>query len=137
VPGNHYNGAPDVSDDGRFVAFYSQSTNLPAGQRAIYVIDRSSGDWYTVTQPLGTHLFGNEYLDLAGDGSSIAFAWAASVPSLPGFGRLNIYTVELQGQPPAREVGSVGSAAIVLLLALLAITASRRLAGRVRKTVSF
>jgi len=129
--GNHYSGTVDLSDDGRWLAFYSQASNLPAGGPAIYVVDRWGGQWLEVTAALGPTLFGTVNLDLASDGSTIAFSWAASRPELPGFGRLNIYTVDLQGLPPApaRDVATLDRTATLLLLALLALTGLRRLAG--------
>jgi Tol biopolymer transport system component len=130
APGNQYSGTVDLSDDGRWLAFYSQANNLPAGGPAIYVVDRWGGQWLEVTAALGPTLFGTVNLDLASDGSTIAFSWAASRPELPGFGRLNIYTVDLQGLPstPPREVATLDRTATLLLLALLALTGLRRLA---------
>ena len=119
-PGNHYNGVADLSDDGRYVAFYSQSTNLPAGDRAIYVTDRLSGESVNVTEPLGSNVGRQPNLDLAADGSAIAFSWRSANAALPDlFDRVLVYTVELQGDgppsPPARPVPTLATRGWMLL----------------------
>lgn len=99
-PGNHSSSAADMSDDGRYIAFYSQATNLPAGRRAIYVIDRQSGEWLTVTSELGGHLGAAPFIDLASDGSVIAFTWRSDDASQPDlYDRLLVYTIDLGIEP--------------------------------------
>jgi hypothetical protein len=106
VPGNGFNGNIDMSDDGRYVAFFSRSTNLPAGESAIYVIDRQTGEWVNVTESLGPTSSSSPSLELARDGSAIAFSWRVADPALPDLlGRNPIYVVDLglAGPAPAPE----------------------------------
>jgi Tol biopolymer transport system component len=70
---NGYSGWPSISDDGRFVAFASESTNLVAGDpnngRDIYVRDRSAGTT--------TKISGQEDAwapAISGDGRWVAYA---------------------------------------------------------------
>lgn len=112
-----------MSEDGRYIAFYSQATNLPAGRRAIYVIDRQTSEWLTATRDLGGHLGGSPYLDLASDGSVIAFTWRSDDASQPDlYDRLLVYTVDLGIEPAGTGTSprpvSAGSRIAWLLLAL-------------------
>ncbi len=131
VAADGYSGKADLSDDGRYLAFYSQATNLPAGGRAIYVVDRDSGEWLTVTTGLGGHLGAPPELDLASDGSAIAFVWRSDDTSQPGiYNRALVYTVELgtgAPRPPAQPVPNGSLPSWWLLIAGLLLMASRRL----------
>jgi hypothetical protein len=131
-PGNAYSGVVDMSDDGRYVAFFSRASNLPAGGSAIYVIDRASGAWVNITEPLGP-LVGvgtQPSLEMARDGSAIAFSWRSADPASPYFDRSLIFTVELRGSvppaPPARPVPGGPSGAWLALAALALIAAACR-----------
>lgn len=134
-PGNSLSSNPSISADGRYVAFYSRATNLPGGgpTPAIYVVDRHTGEWANVTAPLGGQLRINApYLDLAQDGSALAFDWWASNPGLPPdqIGRQLIYTVELgtvAPRAPAQPVPTLRPWALALLIgSLLAVVARAR-----------
>lgn len=75
-----------------------------------------------MTAPLGPlHLDNNIELDLAPDGSAIAFTWRVADPTSPVSGPPLVYTVDLRGTPPpppppATPVPAT-SAWLVLLLA--------------------
>lgn len=103
VPGDSFNGVVDMSDDGRYLAFFSRSTNLPAGGSAIYVIDRQTGEWVNVAAPLGPGGGASPNLELARDGSAIAFSWRVTDPALPDlYDRTLMYVVDMgvAGTPP-------------------------------------
>lgn len=99
-----YNFNPDISDDGRYVAWSTRNfspdgpVNPPADMRAIWVLDRDTGQRANITVPLGPLYQDNAvYLDLAPDGSAVAFTWRVADPSSPFFGRNLLYTVQLHG----------------------------------------
>ncbi len=134
-PGDSFSGAPSISADGRYIAFYSRATNLPGGgpTPAIYVVDRHTGEWANVTAPLGGQLrINTPYLDLAQDGSALAFDWWASNPELPPdqIGRQLIYTVELGTAPLRAQAQPVPAmrpwAFAVLMASLLIVFAGMR-----------
>lgn len=134
-PGNGLNEHVDISDDGRYLAFYSRSTNLPAGMQAVYVIDRLSGQWVNAAAELGPQIspFSTVNLDLASDGSAIAFSWRVADPTRPElYDRLLMYTVQLRGNPPpdAMAVPAHRDGWLPLLMALLLLLAMRHLASR-------
>lgn len=131
-PGNAYSGVADISDDGRYVAFFSLATNLPAGQRAIYVVDRSTGARVCATGSLGSHLGSQPTLSLARDGASIAFSWRSADPGQPElFDRSLLYTVELRGQALPAPVPVFGKPALAVLLLAVGLLAWRsRASGR-------
>ncbi len=132
-PGDSFSGAPSISADGRYIAFYSRASNLPGGgpTPAIYVVDRHTGEWANVTAPLGGQLrINTPYLDLAQDGSALAFDWWASNPELPPdqIGRQLIYTVELGtavARAPAQPVPSLRSWSLVLLVGMVLLIVAR------------
>lgn len=126
-PGNAYSGVVDMSDDGRFLAFFSRASNLPAGGSAIYAIDRLTGAWVNVTQSLGP-LVGvstQPNLEMARDGSAIAFSWRSADAASPYFDRGLIFTVELRGaQAAALPVPALAQwLTALLVLALLWVAA--------------
>lgn len=127
MPGDGFNGTVDMSDDGRYLAFFSRASNLPAGGRAIYVIDRQTGTWANVTAPLGPDSGGSPNLELARDGSAIAFTWRVTDPALPALrDRTLMYVVDLGIAGPAPEPVAVpgpGRGWLLLLAALLAVGA--------------
>lgn len=127
MPGDGLSSTVDMSDDGRYLAFYSRSGNLPAGGRAIYVIDRQTGTWANVTAPLGPDSGGSPNLELARDGSAIAFTWRVTDPALPALrDRTLMYVVDLgiAGPPPEPvAVPGPGRGWLLLLAALLAVGA--------------
>ncbi|HFQ15549.1 MAG TPA: DUF4347 domain-containing protein, partial [Rhodobacteraceae bacterium] len=81
--GNDHSFSPDISDDGRFVSFQSNATNLVAGGATnsdVFVFDRQTD---TIRQLPVTIDGGNpdgdsQYADLAGDGTHIGFQSAAT-----------------------------------------------------------
>ena len=98
---------PDISDDGRYVAWMSRNSsfggppNPPPSLRALWVLDRQTGQRVNVAESLGP-LDGDTgiSLDLSGDGSMIAFTWRIADPNHPQY-RLDMgYTVDLRGPQP-------------------------------------
>ena len=80
---NGYNGSkPAISDDGRFVAFLSQATNLVTGDTNgevdVFVHDRPTG----ITERVGLRQSGDDVVDISGDGRFVVFSSFA--PLLPG-----------------------------------------------------
>jgi len=81
---NGYSGAPCVSNDGRYVAFYSEATNLVTGdtnaRRDIFVRDRQAG----TTTRVSVHTDGGQasntstYPSISADGRYVAFASSAA-----------------------------------------------------------
>ncbi len=90
--GNGGSTSPAVSDEGRFVAFFSSSSNFSPGTacwdadndeqcEAVYVRDRSLGTTTLVTVPIAAediNGFNGESLAISSDGNLIAFCSAAS-----------------------------------------------------------
>jgi Tol biopolymer transport system component len=85
VQGNSYSISPSISDDGRFVAFYSFASNLVAGdtnaEGDIFVRDRQAG----TTQRVSVDSAGNQANEvtfpptISGDGRFVAFeSWATN-----------------------------------------------------------
>jgi hypothetical protein len=101
-PANAPCSSADISDDARYATFYCEATNLPAGGRAIYALDRWTGQLAVVGAELGSHIGAPPNLDLARDGSAIAFSWRSADPASPYFDRLLVFTAELRGAPPAQ-----------------------------------
>jgi hypothetical protein len=134
-PGDAPSSSAEISDDGRYVAFFSRATNLPAGGSAIYVIDRTTDRWVNVTSTLGP-LVGVSTapnLELARDGSAIVFSWRSADPASPFFDRLLVFTAELRGGPPATPAIPVplGQRELpALLVTLLLVLGGWRLASR-------
>jgi hypothetical protein len=72
-------------------------------------------------------------LELARDGSAIAFSWRSADPASPYFDRLLVFTAELRGSPPATPATPVplGQRALpALLVTLLLVLGGWRLASR-------
>lgn len=80
---------PDLSDDGRFVAFSSRAGNLVAGDRFsnqdIFLLDRSTGGVELVSKPAdgSTPSYDSASPRLSGDGSFVVFHSAS--PNLVAF----------------------------------------------------
>ncbi len=139
-----FNTNVDISDDERYVAWASRNfsfqgpANPSTDMRAIWVLDRQTGQRVNVAQPLGPLFNDNNItLDLSADGSVIAFSWRVANPSSPVFGRLLLYTVELNGpQPPAVviPVPWMTSRGIALLVALMLLLSVVMLARSSRKS---
>lgn len=129
TPGySSYNDGADISDDGRYVAWFSRNFSFqgppdpPADMRAIWVLDRDTGQRVNVTASLGPLYQESDInLDLAPDGSAIAFTWRVGDPTSPVFGPPLVYTVELRGTPspppPSATPVPATSAWLVLVLA--------------------
>lgn len=82
--GNRESGWPSISAEGRFVAFYSQATNLIAGgtngAAHIFVHDRQTGET-TLVSVSSSGIQGNyasEYPSISADGRFVAFDSAAT-----------------------------------------------------------
>lgn len=125
-----YNLHADISDDGRYVAWHSRNfsfngpPNPPADLRAIWVLDRQTGQRVNVTAPLGPlYLDNNISMDLSPDGSMIAFTWRSGDPSSSIFARTLIYTAQLRGTlpsaPPAPVPVGLGSWLIALTVLMI------------------
>ena len=122
LPGDAFSGVPDMSDDGRYLTFFSRASNLPAGHEAIYVIDRETGEWANATAALGPQSGSSPNLELARDGSAIAFSWRVTDPSLPDLvGRNPIYTVALRGDDPAPAPTPVPGLRFAWIIALVTL----------------
>lgn len=130
--------SPDISADGRYIAFFSRATNLlPQTQArpAVYVKDLQTGEIQNVSAPLGeAHPFYIPRIRLAGDASSVLFDWRH--PDAPGaYGRVLIYSVALRGTAPgvpaaAQPVPASRGTGLLLLGAALALAAARRFSRR-------
>lgn len=117
-----YNVGVDISDDGRFVAWHSRNgsfmgpANPPADMRAIWVLDRQTGQRVNVTATLGPLYLDNTInFDLSPDGSMIAFSWRIADTNHPLFGRLLLYTAQLRGAQPAAPPTPVPALSFVFL----------------------
>ena len=101
------NFSPDISDDGRYIAWMSRNfsfqgpANPPPSMRALWVLDRQTGQRVNVAESLGP-LDGDTgiSLDLSGDGSMIAFTWRIADPTHPQYRLDMVYTVDLRGPQP-------------------------------------
>lgn len=88
--GDGASGYAQISDDGRYIAFVSASTNLVpnvSGWR-IYRYDRL--DQTLIALPLATGEAAEDYPSMSADGSEIAFVGYASVGIIPG-GNTHVY----------------------------------------------
>jgi Tol biopolymer transport system component len=137
TPGySSFNTHADLSANGRYVAWASRKfsfqgpANPSADMRAIWVLDRQTGQKVNVTTPLGPlHEDGAVNLDLSPDGSVIAFTWRIADPASPIFARPLLYAVELLGSPvPQRPAAPVptGLLSTWALMGLLVLFAYRR-----------
>ena len=108
TPGySSFNAHADISDDGRYVAWASRNftfqgpPNPPPSLRALWVLDRQTGQRVNVAESLGP-LHGDTgiSLDLSGDGSMIAFTWRIADPTHPQYRVDMLYTVDLRGPQP-------------------------------------
>jgi len=79
---NGFSGDPSVSDDGRYVTFWSQATNLVPGETDlngatadIFVYDTVSGTMTNLTSEADASSF---YGGISGDGSTVAFQTLAT-----------------------------------------------------------
>lgn len=125
--------SPDMSADGRYVAFFSRATNLlstPQARPAVYVKDLQTGEIQNVSAPLGdAHPYYIPRIRLAGDASSVLFDWRH--PDAPGaYGRVLIYSVALRGTAPgapaaAQPVPALRGTGLLLLGAALALAVAR------------
>src|SRR6185503_15231773 len=76
--------APSISDDGRYVAFYSYATNLVSGvpndfRNRVFVYDRSTGQTALASiGPSGETLANTSAVTMSGDGRFLAFSEVAS-----------------------------------------------------------
>ncbi len=81
---NGYSGGPSISSDGRYVAFYSEATNLVTGdtnlRRDIFVRDRQAGTTTRVSVRTDGGQASNTstYPSISADGRYVAFASSAS-----------------------------------------------------------
>lgn len=126
--------SPDISADGRYVAFFSRATNLlsaPQLRPAVYVKDLHTGEIRNVSAPLGeADPFHIPRIRLSGDASSVLFDWRH--PDAPGaYGRVLIYSVALRGTgpgvpPAAQPVPALRDTGLLLLGALLMLIGVRR-----------
>ena len=102
-----FNAHADISDDGRYIAWASRNfsfngpPNPPPSLRALWVLDRQTGQRVNVAETLGP-LYGDTgiSLDLSGDGSMIAFIWRNADPTHPQYRLDLVYTVDLRGPQP-------------------------------------
>ena len=84
VQANGHSVAPAISGDGRFVAFYSDATNLVAGDtnraRDVFVHDRQTGETTRVSVgPDGAEANGDSFAPaISGDGRYVVFSSSAS-----------------------------------------------------------
>ncbi|MCQ4167061.1 hypothetical protein NM961_20285 [Tahibacter sp. P2K] len=139
APADGYAYSPDISADGRVIAYFSRATNMLPGVTsppAVYVEDRLTGERITVSTALAP-LFGNfsPQVDLSEDGRTVAFSWRADDTADPSLRRRYlIYVVDLDGlEPPASTAAAVPAAsprALFVIAGLLAAAALGALAGR-------
>lgn len=123
-----FNTWQDISDDGRYLAWASRNSvflgppNPPPDMRAIWVLDRETGQRVNVTAPLGPLYEDSAIsLDLSQDGSNIAFSWRIADPASSVFARPLLYTVGLRGTqppPPATPVPTLNPFSMILLAGL-------------------
>ncbi|WP_050502737.1 PD40 domain-containing protein, partial [Streptomyces monomycini] len=79
TPGDALSGSPEISADGRYVAFYSGATNLVPGdtngEGDVFVHDRRTGRTVSPTAGAGTSPYGYGVQDfaLSGDGRRLVF----------------------------------------------------------------
>ncbi len=64
--GNDFSRAPSISGDGRYVAFYSEATNLGGGTGGVFVYDRQAGQTNGIS-------VGGEAPSISADGRFVAF----------------------------------------------------------------
>ena len=86
VPGNWSSGASSISDDGRWVAFQSNSSDLVRGDRKetdIFLLDRSSGKIILVSQTYGGQPKEDRHSEdpmISGDGRYIVYSsWVTDI----------------------------------------------------------
>ncbi|MCQ4167454.1 TolB family protein [Tahibacter harae] len=142
--------SPDISNDGRVVAYFSRATNMLPGissTPAVYVEDRLTGELIAVSSTLAPP-FGNfvPQIDLSEDGRKLAFSWQADDTADPSLRRRYlIYVVDLNGlEPPASRAAAVPSTsprALLVIASLLAavslcVLAERRRGGRLARRQS-
>jgi len=100
--GNGFAGQPDVSDDGRFVAFVSPATNLGggtvAGKQNVYVKDLRTGvlTWASIPEDGKTDHSNAVVAALSGDGTHVAFLVIGDAGfGYGGHGDRNLYVRDL------------------------------------------
>lgn len=134
-----FNSPSDMSDDGRYVAWMSRTFSFSgppeptADQRAIWVLDRNTGQRVNVTASLGP-LYRDSAIsmDLSADGSVIAFTWRSSDINQPLlFDRPLVYTAQLRTETPYEAplpvpVGQPSTLWLCILLILFGTVLSRR-----------
>ena len=108
-PGNNHSDSPDLSSDGRFVAYRSAASNLVPGVSNtvpnIYFYDRSSGATTLVT----TSRWGGAPADIrslapmfTGDGSALIFeSWAADLVANDFNQNVDVFSLGLGSTTPA------------------------------------
>ena len=105
VGGNKASGRPVISNDGRYVAFYSNANNLVAGDTNgatdVFRKDLLTGEIVrantTSSGVQGNAGFGidaNSYLSISGDGRFIAF-YSANTNLVPGSGGTQIFVKDM------------------------------------------
>lgn len=93
--------------------------NPPADMRAIWVLDRQTGQRVNVTGLLGPLYLDNTInFDLSPDGSLIAFSWRIADTNHPLFGRLLLYTSQLRGTQRVAPPTPVPALSFVFLILL-------------------
>lgn len=105
--GNNDSEEPDVSDDGRFVVFYSYASNLVPGDttscgmcRDVYVRDRQLGTTQVASVDSNGAQISASYIlsaGISGNGRYVVFStYAAVVPGVPQSGSDRTYVRDLQ-----------------------------------------
>jgi hypothetical protein len=120
VQANGASSAPSISNDGRYVAFQSDATNLVSGdtngEGDIFVRDRQAGTTtrVSVAPGGGQATGGTSYMSqISGDGKSVVFvSLATNVVSGDTNGKQDVFVRDLQAGTTSRaSVGSDGSQA--------------------------
>ncbi|MFH9421582.1 TolB family protein [Streptomyces sp. NPDC017529] len=117
--GNALSGAPEISADGRYVAFYSSASNLVAGdtngEGDVFVHDRRTGRTTSPTAGAGTspYGFGVQNFAVSGSGRYLAFgSYRADLVPGDTNERLDVFVHDVQkGTTKRVSVASDGSQA--------------------------
>lgn len=111
VEGNGASGNCSISDDGRYVAFASDATNLaPGGVRGVYLHDRDTNTTTRLSvNETGTAVNGNSgAVAISGNGQAVAFRFTADILATDTNGEDDVYVRDLSTN--TTEIVSVNNA---------------------------
>ena len=97
--GNGQSFNPTMSDDGRFVAYTSDASDLVTGdtngKADVFVWDRDTGE----TRRVGESIEGSYFASISGDGKYVTFQTNASLSANDSNGNTDVYRVSLNRAP--------------------------------------